>query len=553
MLESFDLPHAPRMQRFPTLLLLAFALGLSAESASALGLGKVGPHPLMGRPLDFTVGLLLRPGETLESRCARAEVSFGDRVLPARAVRTRVETVPGSGERRVRVATSMPVNEPVVSIHLQLGCPPSLVKSYNVFADSPAAKRQAPLASADARRPAPRPETAVSPVFAAAQPEAAGASSAHTPPRAPAAAEPATAGAAAGQGDPQVAQLQQEVQRLKAVEGTLLQLRSENEGLRQSLAELQQRWRAAEESRYANPVVYFLTGVCALLIAGLAAMWHSKLRKRAEAVAPATPRRREAPAPRPPAEKTTQASVPASPTPKPKPAPIAPATAATPAVPPQAREPDTLGEQRRSMSAEELIDLEQQVDFFVVLGQDEAAIALLMGHLRSTAGASPLPYLKLLEIYRRRGEREPYDRMREHFNQQFNAFAPEWEVDLEQGRGLEDYPEVMQRLQGVWRNPSQAKAMLDAALFRHDEGPTFDVPAYRELLFLYSTACDLAERDAGPDGVDFLLPLGDESPPTMTRVPPSSAQVDLDDLDLDVSTDRPPTLSPGDTFKRSGR
>lgn len=195
------------------------------------------------------------------------------------------------------------------------------------------------------------------------------------------------------------------------------------------------------------------------------------------------------------------------------------------------------------MSAEELIDLEQQAEFFVVLGQDEAAIDLLMGHVRSTGGVSPLPYLKLLEIYRRRGEREPYDRIRERFNRRFNAYAPEWDVDPEEGLNLEGYPEVMQRLQDAWSRPSQAMELLDTALFRRDAGPTFDVPAYRELLFLYSTARDLAERAADVEGVDLLLPIGDEPASMMTSVPASaepSEPVASFSLDLDVSTDQPP-------------
>src|SRR5439155_2393388 len=66
-------------------------------------------------------------------------------------------------------------------------------------------------------------------------------------------------------------------------------------------------------------------------------------------------------------------------------------------------------EPRREVTVEELINLEQQAEFFLVLGQDDAAIDLLMGPLRSTGGSSPLPSLKLLEIYRRRNEREPYE------------------------------------------------------------------------------------------------------------------------------------------------
>ena len=66
----------------------------------------------------------------------------------------------------------------------------------------------------------------------------------------------------------------------------------------------------------------------------------------------------------------------------------------------------------RDVSIEELIDLEQQAEFFIVLGQDEAAVDLLVDHLRSTGGGSPLPYLKLLEIYSRTEDRGAYERNR---------------------------------------------------------------------------------------------------------------------------------------------
>lgn len=163
----------------------------------------------------------------------------------------------------------------------------------------------------------------------------------------------------------------------------------------------------------------------------------------------------------------------------------------------------------RAVSADELIDLEQQAEFFVVLGQDEAAIDLLVGHLRDSGGTSPLPYLKLLEIYRRRGEREAYDRTRERFNQRFNAYAPDWDTDMQQGRVLADYLQVLMRLQSAWASPIDAMAELQTLLFRTDEGELFDLPAYREVLLLYSVARDLYDheaREAAPD-VDVLLPL----------------------------------------------
>ena len=164
----------------------------------------------------------------------------------------------------------------------------------------------------------------------------------------------------------------------------------------------------------------------------------------------------------------------------------------------------------RDVSIEELLDLEQQAEFFMVLGQDDAAVDLLVEHLRSTGGGSPLPYLKLLEIHHRRGDNEAYERMRQRFNHRFNAYAPEWSVGLTSGRSLEDYPGVLPRLQQVWARPLDAMAELEALLFRKSHGELFDLPAYREVLFLYALARDLLDRSSVDTGsVDLLLPMND--------------------------------------------
>ena len=164
----------------------------------------------------------------------------------------------------------------------------------------------------------------------------------------------------------------------------------------------------------------------------------------------------------------------------------------------------------RDVSIEELIDLEQQAEFFVVLGQDDAAVDLLVEHLRHTGGGSPLPYLKLLEIYRRRGRRVEYQRLRDRFNLRFNAYAPEWEADLQTGRTLDTYAGVIPRLQQVWPRPLDAMAELEALLFRKSRGDLFELPAYREVLLLYALAHDLLDREAVDAGeVDLLLPLAD--------------------------------------------
>ena len=53
-------------------------------------------------------------------------------------------------------------------------------------------------------------------------------------------------------------------------------------------------------------------------------------------------------------------------------------------------------------------------------------------------------------------------------------------------------------------------AELEALLFRKSRGELFELPAYREVLFLYSLARDLLDREAADTGnVDLLLPLAD--------------------------------------------
>jgi len=152
----------------------------------------------------------------------------------------------------------------------------------------------------------------------------------------------------------------------------------------------------------------------------------------------------------------------------------------------------------RPVSVEELLDLDQQVDFFLALGQAQSAVDLLLGHVRSTGGTSALPYFKLLEIYRGQNDQEAYERTRERFNQRFNAHAPDWDGDLQGGRLLEDYTEVLQRLQRAWPQPMRAVAELESMLLRRADLEPFDMPAYRDVLMLHALVRDLPASSLPP-------------------------------------------------------
>ena len=197
------------------------------------------------------------------------------------------------------------------------------------------------------------------------------------------------------------------------------------------------------------------------------------------------------------------------------------------------------------VTVEELIDLEQQVDFFMVLGQDDAAIELLSSRLNQRDAASGLPFLKLMELYQRRGDREAFDRVGARFAEQFHARAPSWSDDLNEGEGLEAHPELIDRLVAAWSEPQGSMSLLQDLLSKHQEySGDLGLPAYRDLLLLYAVARDRAEHDIDGNEIDVVLPLDATSHPdqmaTMVwQSPPSASGAARPSLtqtvDLDLS------------------
>jgi len=614
---------------------LAFCLAFFAGQVQAAGFGDSGTGAILGQPLDFVVQLRVEAGEVLGSECVTAEVSSGERRLPAALVRTAIERT-GPESARVRVMTSQGLDEPVIGILLQVGCAARISRRFVVLADPPViaqaptmaavplvpaggfavAERSGPGAPGSETTASQMPPSEPQTTRNATEPGQA-VSSARSPPAtprvaaasqtaAPAASRPVRRAAPAASAAPSPQQaspaavkttrsdaaprlrldvvepapgtsqaIEQALeavaqaasatraataaasaaeQRIATLERTVEQLRGDAKLSRSEAAELRTRLGRNEGS---NPWLWPL--LLGLLLVGALAAWlarelmvlrRAKQRTWQQGLKSAQGKASEA-------DLATVNRTPTSPIPlvtseiaSPSPAVLsgrsggqppgrawpAPVTApnfssdtlspelATTPPPVLSREERAMHQtlplpyvgigpeqgSPRDVSIEELIDLEQQAEFFVVLGQDEAAVDLLVEHLRSTGGGSPLPYLKLLEIHHRRGDREAYDRTRSRFNQRFNAYAPDWDSGLQHGRSLEDYAGIVPRLQQVWPRPLDAMAELEALLFRKSRGDLFDLPAYRDVLFLYSLSRDLLDREAANTGdVDLLLPLAD--------------------------------------------
>jgi len=645
------------MQRtFKITSVFAAVLLMASAGAQAVGFGRASTTATLGQPLNFTVGLRQDPGDEFGADCVSADVHVGDNRLGPSNVRVSIEPGRGtSNERVLRVRTQSVIDEPVVTLTLFVGCPPTLTRQFVTLADppvvtlaerapEPASPPAQPAAEAAGREP-----TAGTPAVRAGMAERVAAAPAAQPPKqrprvapragaqtatrrttvaapvapqlaqgpavaarvqrdvapevgdrlkvdparpAPQSAEkaearPATAADAAaavtaveGATNHMLAVLQAEIaaraadgERLRLLEESFSKLQADLRANTAEMAALRARVQQADGERFSSSLVYGLAGLSTLLSLALGALLLKRSRESDKrwwaGGAPPGPETR-APAAPPEAPAATAARSPAAAS---RPVPLRP-LASEPAggvvveevhSRPAALSPETRpadAQPRREVTVEELIDLEQQAEFFVVLGQDEAAIDLLMNHLRNTGGISPLPYLKLLEIYRRRGDRDAYERMRERFNRRFNAYAPDWDADAAIGRSLDDYPDVMARLQRQWPEPEAAMHELESLLFRRDEGETFDLPAYNEVLFLYSLARDVSEnldlRDIRPSQVDLLLPLAgeDDSPrpaaplvDTMSIEPHPALEKPLT-LDLDVSV--PGALGPAEA-RRAAR
>ncbi len=470
-------------------------------------------------------------GEAPELATASPVVRSGnDQAVPLAAARAPAPA------RAQRAATRVPSRR---SSNVAVAPPVRRVKPAAVVAARPPARNGARLqleaapAVAAAQASAPAVAAPAAPTVAVAVPPAALPASGLQVAEAAKVAAPASAEL-----------LAKEMARLQSFEDTLLRVRDETQAAQRALAELQFKLKDAEAQRLVNPLVYALAAVCALLALAVAALWRQQLRSRNDAkwwgtvapnVAPAT----ETAAPTQDATSQFAASseLPEAPVAVAKVAPV-PEPGKPVWIDSRQTEPspDLTPEPRRDLSVEELIDLEQQAEFFVVLGQDDAAIDLLMGHVRSTGGISPLPYLKLLEIYRRRGDRSAYERIRERFNRRFNAYAPDWDADLQQGRSLEDYPSTIARLEALWVMPSRVMETLEASLFRRDETEeAFDLPAYRELLFLYAVARDFAHKADDSSAVDLLLPMDTDAPNAPVSRLIASMPAMLDRRNVDAS------------------
>ncbi|MFZ2650106.1 MAG: hypothetical protein WA210_08360, partial [Burkholderiaceae bacterium] len=113
------------------------ALWSLAASALAFGFGRASSPTALGQNLSFTTVVRVEPNEDLVAECVAAEVLSGDYRLAPQALRVSIEPSANAGERLLRIASNVAIDEPVVTLTLTLGCVNRISRKFVVFIDPP--------------------------------------------------------------------------------------------------------------------------------------------------------------------------------------------------------------------------------------------------------------------------------------------------------------------------------------------------------------------------------------------------------------------------------
>ncbi|GAC1525049.1 MAG: hypothetical protein NVS2B4_00690 [Ramlibacter sp.] len=531
------------MKHFPAprFAVLAIALCLVQAAGQAATVGRPVGAVLVGQPLEVVVPLVLDGAGDSAAECAEVEVFYGDSKVPAGNVRTDLQTGPRGPAVRVRSGSA--VNEPVVTIYLQLGCASRLTRRLVLLAEpDPGADVQRQFVAAAApfvpSQAAERTSSVVPANLAPSRDRPAAVQPVASAPRRVKSSRPQTAIAAGGrradanllpavQATPAMRnQLKLDVPigvaepaappdealrqaaRLESIERDLRDMRQLMQRTDAAYLQLQAQLARAQSQRGAELLVYALAVLLAVMAGVVAWLWRraappheaspdtwwrspkaerDALRAAAASAVSLDDRDAAARRPGPPssfrlgdASSADQALAGRAPMPPTVRVPLAGVTART---------DDSLGSQAgsRALKAEELHDVQQEADFFSSLGEYDRAIDVLRSHIQAHPETSAVAWLDLVEIYHKLGRRDEFDWVRGEFQHRFNAQVPAFDEYSQESAGIEAYANAMARIAALW--PSRrVLGVIEESIFRgpsKDGAGAFSLQAYRELLLLH--------------------------------------------------------------------
>ena len=111
-------------------------IGFVPHSA-AMEMGRIAGAAWIGQPLDLSISLQLdnRISEASAAMCAQADVFDGDQRKDPAGVHVSVEAGSSGAEARVRVTTTSPIEEAVVTLYVRAGCEQKVARRYVMLAE----------------------------------------------------------------------------------------------------------------------------------------------------------------------------------------------------------------------------------------------------------------------------------------------------------------------------------------------------------------------------------------------------------------------------------
>lgn len=126
-------------------------------------------------------------------------------------------------------------------------------------------------------------------------------------------------------------------------------------------------------------------------------------------------------------------------------------------------------------------------DVMVSMGLGGGAVQTLEGHIRQHPRHALFHWLKLLEVYRRFGQHEEFEKAGKELQRHFNIAPPSWHhiVLSSDDPSLEDFPHISTRLQELWPRRSCAE-YLNRLIEDNRDGARigFPPPVVEEILLL---------------------------------------------------------------------
>lgn len=116
-------------------IVLACLMLFAASSSMAMSLGRHRGAAVIGRPLDISIQAVLDAQEDLAASCIEADVFYSDTKLARGRIQVSSERTGSGQDAVIHVRTSLPIDEPVVSIYLRTGCVQKNEKKFVVLAD----------------------------------------------------------------------------------------------------------------------------------------------------------------------------------------------------------------------------------------------------------------------------------------------------------------------------------------------------------------------------------------------------------------------------------